>query len=231
MLGLDRGGMCRGIAFRVAGCRSAPRPSPICAPASRSRWSIARPCGGSAGRAGASGRSGRCASSSTAATPQYAGRLTLDRAAASCAARSRPVGRQPRLRGRNGAGVGSARLSRDRPASHRRAAQIGAAHRKAEVGDQKPEIRTRRSGSAISISDCRFRRQPRCFLPSATSRAVASSIDASQPRAGMPACRGRAGSGRASRPARCRESGSNERRGQNSPELSATGTQGTPVSP
>ena len=41
VLGLDRGGACRGIAFRVAQ-RTAPRPSPICARANRSPRSIAR---------------------------------------------------------------------------------------------------------------------------------------------------------------------------------------------
>ena len=42
VLGLDRGGACRGIAFRVAAQHCATTPSTICAPASRPPTSIAK---------------------------------------------------------------------------------------------------------------------------------------------------------------------------------------------
>jgi cation transport protein ChaC len=66
VLGLDRGGACRGIAFRVAESTAPPR-SPICASASRSPRSIARSCVRCGWRTTRGSASARCLTWSIAA--------------------------------------------------------------------------------------------------------------------------------------------------------------------
>ena len=111
VLGLDRGGACRGIAYRVAAAKRAAtidylrareQVTMVYREAWRTVWLDGDP---------EQQRRRRSATWSTAAIAQYAGRLTLDRATASRAPGPRPLRRQPRLCAGDGQGARSARLS------------------------------------------------------------------------------------------------------------------------
>ena len=73
VLGLDRGGMCRGIAFRVAGSARAKTIAYLRAREQVTDRLSGDRCGGSSWKSQRGGRSGRSASSSTAATSNMPG--------------------------------------------------------------------------------------------------------------------------------------------------------------
>ena len=119
VLGLDRGGMCRGIAFRVA---AAKREETIAYLRGREQVTSVYLRNGAADRArgrgappGAGALLHRRPRPCAICRPAHACRER-----ALCAAGPRPVRQQSRLRHRNGSRARSARLSRDRPASDRR---------------------------------------------------------------------------------------------------------------
>ena len=77
VLGLDHGGACRGLAYRVAAAERGRRPSPICARASRSPWCISSACA-RCGSKGARRRVSALCYVVDRGHAQYAGRLSLD---------------------------------------------------------------------------------------------------------------------------------------------------------
>ena len=93
VLGLDRGGACRGIALSGSPRSIAPRPSPICARASRSPSSIAR-CAVGVARERAAAARRALAYVVDRGHPQYAGRLSTRGAAPPRAAGPWPIRRE-----------------------------------------------------------------------------------------------------------------------------------------
>ena len=123
VLGLDRGGNCRGIAYRVAAAKARRDDRLSARRASRSRWSIARPVAPVWLDDDPQQSVRALCYMVDRGHRQYAGRLPLDRAIAFRPPGPWPLRQQPRLRAGGGQGDRGAGLSRRRAANAGRAAQ------------------------------------------------------------------------------------------------------------